>query len=93
LIQIQSTISKIRAAQLDLFNEHLQLESVPGDALDLKGFVEQESADESVDEAHFIPLADWFNTKEKSLEQLTTHLEEICVQMSKLNESSKSSVL
>ncbi len=88
LVQVQNTISDIRQAQVKLFNEHLELESHPGDGIDMLGALDPGSADDTVGENHFKPLETWFDGKEHSVQTLTLHLEEICQKMAILNEIS-----
>ena len=86
--QVQETISIIRKTELDLFEEHLQLESHPGDGLDMLGALDSETAENRTGENHFKPLEKWFEEKEKSIQNLTDHLEKVCDQIANLNEIS-----
>ncbi len=88
LFQAQNTISNIRISQVALFEEHLRLESHPGDGIDMLGALDPGSADDTVGENHFKPLEAWFDAKERSVQTLTEHLEEICQQMAALNDIS-----
>ena len=71
-----------------MFEEHLLLESHPGDGIDMLGALDPGSVDDTVGENHFKPLEAWFDAKERSVQTLTEHLEEICQQMATLNDIS-----
>ncbi len=88
LVQIHQTIASIRKTELDLFEEHLQLESHPGDGLDMLGALDPEATENRAGENHFKPLEKWFEEKEKSIQNLTEHLEKVCDQIARLNEIS-----
>jgi hypothetical protein len=88
VLQVQETVERIRSKQIDLFEEHLNLESHPGDGIDMLGSLDSNSADEDIGENHFKPLETWFNSKEKSIQVLSGYLEEMCQQMTSLNDLS-----
>ena len=85
-IQLQETIANIRRTEDALFEEHLLLESHPGDGIDMLGALE--TADEGSGENHFKPLEAWFDSKERSIQNLTENLEKVCQQIAILNELS-----
>ena len=84
-IQVQRTISGIRERQLELFENHLLMESHAGDGIEMLGALDSGSVDEGGGENYFKPLESWFESKEKSIQNLTGHLEDICKQMAELN--------
>ena len=71
-----------------MFEEHLLLESHPGDGIEMMGAVDPEGADDTAGDNHFKPLEGWFDAKERSIQNLTEHLEKICQQIASLNEIS-----
>ena len=77
-------VGQIRETQLRLFQDHMALESQPGPGIDLLGTMD-DAADAGAAETRFKPLAEWFETKETLIEQLTTNLESVCSQMQNLN--------
>ncbi|KAJ1471807.1 hypothetical protein T484DRAFT_1915746 [Baffinella frigidus] len=77
-------VGQIRETQLRLFQDHMALESQPGPGIDLLGTMD-DAADAGAAETRFKPLAEWFETKETNIEQLTTNLESVCAQMQQLN--------
>jgi hypothetical protein len=83
-------VGQIRETQLRLFQDHMALESQPGPGIDLLGTMD-DAADAGAAETRFKPLAEWFETKETLIEQLTTNLESVCGQMQELNQVAASS--
>ena len=77
-------VGQIRETQVKLFEDHMALESQPGPGIDLLGTMD-DAADAGAAETRFKPLAEWFETKEGLIEQLTTNLESVCSQMQQLN--------
>mmetsp|Transcript_44400 Transcript_44400/g.71377 ORF Transcript_44400/g.71377 Transcript_44400/m.71377 type:complete len:120 (-) Transcript_44400:55-414(-) len=80
-------VNNIRQLQLQMFEEHMDLESQPGSDVAFGG------PDDSTD-AHgpggensgrFKPLGEWFDTKERGIQKLTEKLEKVCDVMKQLN--------